>query len=90
MTQVTTREFKAKLSKFLKELPIEVTCRGKIIATVLPGGYSDRGSGLTVNQLGIKSSVGATPTPPTKSFDPTRVEMCRKHNGSMKMTCGCA
>jgi len=37
MKQVGVREFNQNISKYLKELPIQITNRNMVVATILPG-----------------------------------------------------
>lgn len=90
MKRMSTREFNANISRSLKDLPVEITSRGVVVAIVLqPGVNPPRGVFETVDDTAeIPEIAGERSSDKTTSYAPRplRKKLCRKHS---TFSCGC-
>jgi len=78
MKQLSMREFNSNISSHLNNLPIILTKRGTKVATIRE--YRDEDD----------TEVATKPyTMKMNPEDASRMETCKKHGNSLKLTCGC-
>ena len=82
MQQVTVREFRSGMASYLKVLPIQLTSRGKVVATIT--GVHNNTSGVHIDNGSVhKPSIKAKIAPNKPSSKPKIanlepfVEMCK-------------
>lgn len=87
MKRMSVREFNANLSRSLKDLPVEITSRGVVVAIVLqPGVNPPRGVELPKIAEEKPTPSHSFPLPPEEKPTPLRKKLCPKHS---TFSCGC-
>lgn len=87
MREINIRQLRANLSKELENLPFAITRNGKIIGYVQESVHNTDDSGDS--QLISVHKTFVAKEEPNGINNPALFEPCAKHEGSMKITCGC-
>lgn len=81
MREINIKKLRANLSKELNNLPFAITRNGKIIGYVQESVHKEE---LPLKGVHIIGKDKPLPNANSNLYEP-----CAKHEGSMKITCGC-